>query len=424
MKTAGYVEPVQRKNGWVYFVRPSAAMLKVFPDIKRTTKDSRLEAEQVVRQWHRKWEIHTGVGTDTLVHAPANTVHTLIAAWKRSMAFKDNSENTKRNYRQIIDRLLGWNLGDGKPFSDVLVEDVDYQYAQKIFQVVEDRVTTNNARVTIIRLRAAWAEGRRLNLATTNPFGDLKIPKGHVRRVMWTPDQVKDMVDFCDANGKISIGTIITICYEWMQRPVDVRLLKWNDFDKVNNVAEFAQKKTGAEMRIPVTVGIEKRLKLHSKHNSDDFILREEGTLKPYTADRLTKVFSDMRKDSGLLPKVRDKGKKKPDGSYVYTDVRLADLRRSGVTHGSECGCTHDELMAISGHKNINSLMVYSVLTETNAHNALTKRGLDIVGFKKLGREMRRYKRGTDTQEKLQDIITEQNILIQQLLKEKAANAL
>ena len=423
MKTAGYIEPVQRKNGWVYFVRPSAAMLKVFPNIKRTTLESKSEAEYLVRQWHKQWEKHTGVGADTSVYAPQNTVHALISAWKRSMAFKDNAANTKRNYRQIIDRLLEWDLGDGKPFSDVLVEDVDYQYAQKIFQIVEDKVTTNNARVTIIRLRSAWAEGRRLNLATTNPFSDLKLPKGHVRRVMWTPDQVKDMVEYCDANGKVSIGTIITICYEWMQRPVDVRLLKWNDFDTVNNVAEFAQKKTGAEMRIPVTLGIEKRLKLHSKHNSDDFIVREEGTRKPYTADRLTKVFSDIRKASKLLPPVRDKGKKRPDGSYVYTDVRLADLRRSGVTHGSECGCTHDELMAVSGHKNINSLMVYSVLTETNAHNALAKRGLDTVGFKKLGREMRRYKQGTESPEKLQDIIAEQNILIQQLLKEKATNA-
>ena len=67
--------------------------------------------------------------------------------------------------------------------------------------------------------------------------------------------------------------------------------------------------------------------------------------------------------------------------------------------------------------------MVYSVLTETNAHNALAKRGLDTVGFKKLGREMRRYKQGTESPEKLQDIIAEQNILIQQLLKEKATNA-
>lgn len=414
MKTAGYIEPVQRKNGWVYFVRPSAAMLKEFPSIKRTTLESKSEAEYLVRQWHKQWEIHTGVGTYTSVHAPQNSVHTLISAWQNSMAFKDNTESTKRNYRQIINRLLEWDFGDGKPFAEVCVSDVDYEYAQKLFQAVEEKITTNNARVTVIRLRSAWNEAKRLNLANNNPFSDLTLPKGHVRRVMWTPEQVKEMVEYCDAHGKVSMGTVITICYEWMQRPVDVRSLKWADI-KPDGVGEFAQVKTGAEMRIPLTVGIQKRLGLHNKHNSDDFIIREDHTLKPYTADRLTKIFDDLRTASGILPQVRDKGKRNPDGSYVYTDVRLADLRRSGVTHGSECGCTHDELMAISGHKNINSLLVYSVITETNAHNALAKRGLDTVGFKKLGRQMKTYRSESQDIKHLQKIIADQARVINQL---------
>lgn len=411
---AAYVTKNRQKNGWVYYIRATKEMLEHFPDTPNATESNKSDADAIVARWQGMLDTHTHEVEYSPVYAPQNSVHTLISAWKNSMAFKDNTESTKRNYRQIINRLLEWDFGDGKPFAEVCVSDVDYEYAEKIFQLVEDKITTNNARVTIIRLRSAWNHGKRLNLANNNPFSDLTLPQGHVRRVMWTPDQVKEMVEYCDAHGKVSMGTVITICYEWMQRPVDVRSLKWADI-KPDGVGEFAQQKTGAEMRIPLTVGIQKRLELHNKHNSDDFIIREDHTLKPYTADRLTKIFSDLRNASGILPKVRDKGKRNPDESYVYTDVRLADLRRSGVTHGSECGCTHDELMAISGHKNINSLLVYSVITETNAHNALAKRGLDTVGFKKLGRQMKTYRSESQDIKHLQKIIADQARVINQL---------
>ena len=412
----GYIQEHLTKSGMSYRVTASKKFLDVFPNIKGVTVKSNLEATQLIKSWSDKWDIHTSAGENTEVYTPNGTVNQLISAWQRSVAYHDNADNTKRNYNQVVNRLLTWKLKNNKKFGRVMVDDIDYDYVQRIYQEVEARVSTNNARTTVIRLRSAWNEGRRLRLASANPFTDLKLPKAHVRRVMWTPEQVTEMVKYCDAHGKVSIGTIITICYEWMQRPVDVRLLKWDDF-KADGIGEFTQKKTGAEMRIPVTVGIEKRLKLHTRSNSDQFVLREDGTKKPYSAWRLTKVFSDMRLASGILPEVRDKGRLNADGSYVYTDVRLADLRRSGVTHGSECGCTHDELMAISGHKNITSLMVYSVITETNAYNALTKRGLDTVGFKKLGREMKGFKQNKEPSALLQ-VIAEQNKIIEQLRKE------
>ena len=411
-----YIQEKITKFGTSYRVTPTKKFTDVFPNFRGVTVKSNLDAKHLIKTWDKKWEIHTSGGENTEVYSSVGTVEQLISAWQGSIAYKDNTASTQRNYHSIVDRLLHWKIKKGKRFGLVKVDDVDYEYAQRIFQAVAEDVTWNNARITIIRLRSAWNEGRRLRLATNNPFVDVKLPKAHVRRVMWTPEQVKEMIKFCDANGKVSIGTAITICYEWMQRPVDVRLLKWADFQD-EGMGEFTQQKTKAEMRIPVTVGIAERLKLHRKHNSDDFIIRNERTKKPYSADRLTKIFANVRLASGILPKVRDKGKTNEDGSYVYTDVRLADLRRSGVTHGSECGCTHDELMSISGHKNIASLMVYSVITETNAHNALAKRGLDTVGFKKLGREMQGFKKGNEASSLL-SVIAEQNRIIAQLRKE------
>ena len=443
LKSAGYIKKVFRKHGWVFVVVPSGKFMDTFPERKSAKADTKEEAEEIIRQWHREWETHTKVGTNTSIYAPEGSVHTLISAWMRSIDYLDNTESTRRNYRSLINRLMKWELWNptlperlrGVPFSDMAIADVDYPLASAIFQLVSDEITPNNGAVTIIRLRAAWNEGMRVGLAAVNPFVLVKIPKGHVRRVMWTSEQINNMVAFCDANGKTSMGTVITMCYEWMQRPVDIRLLKWSDLKVNDGVAEFAQRKTGAEMRIPITKGIEERLKLHEKHNSDDFIIREENSLKPYTSDRLTWVFAGMRSASGLLAPVRDKGKLTKQGKYVYTDIRLSDLRRTGVTHASEFGCTHDELMSISGHKNIASLLVYSVITETNARNAMNKRGLDVVGFKKLGKEAKRYRNwvkghslpgGWDLGDlrqrtsELNKIIQEQQSLIKELQAERA----
>ena len=147
---AAYVTKNRQKDGWVYYIRATKEMLEHFPDTSNATKSNKSDADAVASGWQRMLDTHTHEVEYSPVYAPQNSVQTLISAWKNSMAFKDNTESTKRNYRQIINRLLEWDFGDGKPFAEVCVSDVDYEYAQKLFQAVEEKITTNNARVTAV----------------------------------------------------------------------------------------------------------------------------------------------------------------------------------------------------------------------------------------------------------------------------------
>ena len=63
-------------------------------------------------------------------------------------------------------------------------------------------------------------------------------------------------------------------------------------------------------------------------------------------------------------------------GAQMYSTIWLADLRRTGATHASRVGCTDRELVALTGHRNPQMLLVYAVEGEIESTNANTKRGL------------------------------------------------
>ena len=54
----------------------------------------------------------------------------------------------------------------------------------------------------------------------------------------------------------------------------------------------------------------------------------------------------------------------------------MMDLRRTGATDASRSGCTDREMVALTGHKNPNMLVVYAVTGEIESTNANNKRGL------------------------------------------------
>ena len=64
------------------------------------------------------------------------------------------------------------------------------------------------------------------------------------------------------------------------------------------------------------------------------------------------------------------------NGAQMYSTIWLADLRRTGATHASRVGCTDRELVALTGHRNPQMLLVYAVEGEIESTNANTKRGL------------------------------------------------
>ena len=67
---------------------------------------------------------------------------------------------------------------------------------------------------------------------TVNPMARVRKRTSEPRSVIWTHDQVLSFLDtaFTKFDWR-NIGLIVLMCYEWGQRPVDIRNLTWDQLD-------------------------------------------------------------------------------------------------------------------------------------------------------------------------------------------------
>ena len=374
MIKAPYVRPRLKKGVMVYGVRPTNELLKAFPDLKFLTVTEKSEANKIGYEWKRKlaeWEKNGPVENK---YGP-DSVNALIDYYKSSMAFKVTlTDSSRRSYLHHLDYLRKLTVpGKRKEFGAMDVEDVNFDYAEKLWLHIQEDISMHKANHCIKVLKIIWSRGLISKRVKSNVFRELKLPKLPNRKVIWEIEDVRGMIDYCDAKGYSSMGTIITMCFEFCQRPVDIRNFQWSHINGRTGVSNFIQQKTKKDMAIAMTNAVQQRLHLHSRRNIDDFICAYENTGRPYTQDRSNKIFRKMAKGYGL-PEVLIKGEFNKDGTQKYSTTWLSDLRRTGATHAARAGCTDRELMSLTGHRDPQMLVVYAVEGEIESTHAQAKR--------------------------------------------------
>lgn len=374
MAKGPYVRPRMRGNFKVFDIRPTEELKKAFPKIKRETYTSSGEANARGFELKRAFEAWK-CGNYYDAKVDSRSVEALVDYYKSSMFYINiKTQASKTSYSDHIRHVLIQHVGK-TVFCKMHVSDVDYDYANALWLHIQDTVSTHKANHTFKVLRLVWNEGIRGDRAKSNPFALVKLPALPARKVMWDLEQLRGMINYCDEQGYPSMGTMLTVCFEFCQRPVDVRKMKWAHIDGRTGVSNFIQQKTGKQMSIRVTNAVQKRLHLHTKRNSDDYIFAYENTGKPFTQDRCQKIFRKLAEGYGL-PKVALEDQFNKDGSQKYSTIWMADLRRTGATHASQSGCTDREMMSLTGHRNPSMLVVYAIEGEIESTNANTKRGL------------------------------------------------
>ena len=378
MAKAPYVRPRIRGNTKVYDIRPTTELKRAFPEIVRETYTQPSEANARGFELKRNFEAWK-CGNHEAIFVDDRSVHALIDYYKDSLAFINiSAQSTKRSYNDHLRHVSAQHVGK-QVFHRMHVSDVDYDYAKGLWLHINTSKSTHKANHTFKVLKLVWNEAVRGGRSKGNPFALVKLPTLPDREVMWTQDQLDGMVKYCDTTGHVSMGTMLTMCFDFCQRPCDVRLMKWANIDGRTGVSNFVQKKTGKRMAIALTKPVQDRLHLHSKRNSDDFIFATEARSgwsgRPFSADRCNKLFRLLANGYGL-PEVPLRDQFNEDGSQKYSTIWMSDLRRTGATHASRAGCTDRELMSLTGHKNPQMLVVYAVEGEIESTNANTKRGL------------------------------------------------
>ena len=196
-----------------------------------------------------------------------------------------------------------------------------------------------------------------------NPFSAIKRKSSQPRRVVWTKEQVKQLLDYAYTHYEFrSIGLIVHMAYEWCQRIGDMRLLKWDNLDMDKGQLTLEQSKRRSKVFLPIGDELyEMLLQQQGEFGFQQYVAPNikpiQGVFHPYGLEGVSKIGRRVMKQSGL-----------PD------DLRLMDLRRTGVTEMVDSGVPMGQLMSVTGHTNVQSVKPYMKHTYESAKNALNTR--------------------------------------------------
>ena len=196
-----------------------------------------------------------------------------------------------------------------------------------------------------------------------NPFSKIKRKQQQQRKVVWTHGEVNKFLDVAYSDFEYrNLGLIVHMAYEWCQRLGDMRNLTWDCLDLKNQQLSLEQSKRRAQVFLPISDNLNAML-LEQKA---DFGFQQwvaphpkprSGKFEPYAMERLSKV-----------------GRKVMRLAKLSEELRLMDIRRTGVTEMVDKGVPLPQIMAVTGHTHVSSVKPYMKHTYENANNALTQR--------------------------------------------------
>jgi integrase len=159
-----------------------------------------------------------------------------------------------------------------------------------------------------------------------------------------------------------NIGLIVLMCYEWGQRPVDIRNLKWENVDLENQVVKITQTKRGATVELPVPDNINNML-VQQKEDWDfqEYVVPhlrpQDRAYRPLTVFQMTHLLGQVKDAAGL-----------PD------EIQVGDLRKTAIVQMIESEVDHLAIQSVTGHKNVASLNPYNKFSLKTAKSALDRR--------------------------------------------------
>lgn len=289
------------------------------------------------------------------ISIPQDTVEGLIAFYKSTNEYKKLTPNSQRLYHLMIKSAVELRIGQSNiRFGEMQVKNVSPTHSDKLYATLKEGISEHRAVHVCKVMRKVWYVGKRHGKVQVNPFERMGLKGLEERKVLWEPEDVRNLVSFSDNSGFQSIGHLLMLCYDLCQRPGDMRQLQWKHYK--DGVMRFVQEKTGTEVTIPCSPRLMRRLD-PIIGAPDDYIVVCETTGRPYDRFLYMKYFRRLRKEAGL-----------PD------HLQLRDLRRTGATEMAEAGCTEDELRSVTGHQSRDVLRIYVRPTQKLAAAGIMKR--------------------------------------------------
>lgn len=345
------VPPRLRPEGWAATI-PLPLSGKRLGNLSDLAELARIkaDAEKLYAQLH---SARTGANA-----APTGrTLNDLVRAWQTSSAWHDLRPTSRKHYDAYTRNVLAWSEANRHP-DPTRLQRPDIEAFLSHFN---DKPTTKKHTLKALRLIMDQAIALRWRL--DNPCTGIRVKAAVSKATIWEQSDVDAYVTAATEVGRPSIALIVLLVWEIGQRITDVRGFRPNaEYAPSEGHFRFKQSKTGSYVTIPISAKLRELLGPMADGNL--FLFRDESTGKPYTAERLVRVFDLVRQQA-----VAKGGRA----------LKLRWLRHSCVVQLARVGCTPLEIAAVTGHAASSVSQILSVyLPRDNevAWNAQEKRGL------------------------------------------------
>jgi len=290
-----------------------------------------------------------------VVKEPERSIKALVRAWQASDEWGDLRPASRKHYEAYIRNVLAWSEAAGNPDPTHLTV-ADVKGFLSLFNA-----RPSSKKHTLKALRLIMGQAVACGWRTDNPCRDIRIKLATTRALIWEQADVDAYIAAAEAQGRQSIAVMVLLMWEIGQRVTDLRGFR-PGAEYVGGVFSFAQSKTGSEVAIEVSLKL--RALLDPMAKGELFMFRDESTGKPYTAERLVKVFGKVQ-----------------DAVTAQGGRRLLMrwLRHSCVVQLARHDCTVPEIAAITGHalSSVSTILTTYLPRDTEvARNAQVKRGL------------------------------------------------
>jgi len=251
----------------------------------------------------------------------------------------------------------------GRELGDITLKYLTPTHCTELYETWVKQVSVDNAnqlsRIFSVLINFCIS----LGLMDRNPMSMVKKRSHEPRSVIWTQEQVELFVETAFSQFKYrNIGLLALLCYEWGQRPVDIRLLKWSSVDFDNKMVTIKQTKRGATVQLPLEDKIEQLL---LQQNEDwgfqDYVLPyqrpSDGAYSVIEHFQVSALANEVKALCGL-PR----------------ELQMGDLRKTAITELIRSGVDQLAIMSVTGHRNVQSLNPYNKHNFNTAKSALEMR--------------------------------------------------
>lgn len=279
----------------------------------------------------------------------------LVDAYYKSNDFLMLKERSQSDYKYFIDIAM-------KDLGNIPLERITNRRASHLYeQWVKRGIQLANHVATVVSKVFNYAIA--MDYIVSNPFAGIKRKKPKQRKTVWTKQDIIQFLDVAYSDYKTrSIGLIVQMAYEWCQRIGDMRVLKWDNLDLDNQRLTLEQSKRRALVHLPISDDLTEMLRQQfDELGFQDYVaprpVPSDGMFHPYSMLYLSTCFRSCARLAG-----------------ISDELRMADIRRTGTTEMVEAGVPISNIMQVTGHQSMQSVMPYMKHTLKGAEVALDMR--------------------------------------------------